>query len=444
MAKIIFIIGGNRSGKSRYALDLVKDRARVYYIASAEPKDEEMARRIARHKASRSEKFITIEEPVALSQALDQIPDTQEPVIWDCVTLYLANLVAHYERDYPERERLEEKILDHGRELLTQIIKRKNPFIIISNELGEGIIPTTPLGRFFVDLQGLINQQIAQAAHRVVKMEAGIPLVLKEKRWSGRLGTTSYVYPAGIVENVKRLLGKVQDIELVFFEDPQQTNLLTPEELDRLLLLTYERDLTFTVHFPLDLMLGGNERERELAIDSVTKVWQLSLPLKPRSYILHLPIVKSAIPTERIELDRPSRETWLARIERSICSLLSRDIDPDLLCLENLSYPFHYLDGLLEKYGLSVCLDVGHLLRYRYSLPDFLSRYYERIQVIHLHNSTEEQDHKGLVPPLSEEQEYLLRYLEEKDYRGILTLEVFNEEDFLRSYELVKAFLYGI
>jgi adenosyl cobinamide kinase/adenosyl cobinamide phosphate guanylyltransferase/sugar phosphate isomerase/epimerase len=441
MGRITFILGGNRSGKSTYGINLVKGAERVYYIATAEPLDEEMKNRIARHKANRPANFFTIEEPLALDRALKQIPDSKDPVILDCLTLYLSNLLFYYEKDCPDRDSLEEKILSQGKEILNLISKRNNPFIIISNELGQGTIPITPLGRLFTDLQGLMNQQVARVAHKVVKLEAGIPLILKEKKWCGRIGTTSYVYPADILENVKRLIGMVQDIELVFFDHANESNLISADDLAKLQLLSYGRDLTFTVHFPLGLMLGGNKVEQEEGLRSILKIWQLILPLNPINYILHLPIVKSMVPTNKIELDDPEREKWLVQIEDSLIRILSQGFTSTLLCLENLSYPFYYLDELIEKYDLSICLDVGHLLRYGYSLSDFLAKYYDKIRVVHLHNSMEEQDHKGLISPLSNEYKYLLSYLAEKDYSGVLTLEVFNEQDFFTSYSLVKDYL---
>ena len=441
MGNITLIIGGNRSGKSRYATNMVKAADRVYHIATAEPLDEEMAARTARHKANRPAHFITLEEPIALDKALARIPDSKDPVILDCLTLYLSNLLLYYEKDCPDKDKLEEKILNQGEYLLNLISQRNNPFIIVSNEVGQGAIPVTPLGRFFTDLQGLMNQQVARVAHRVIKLEAGIPIMLKGKKWGARLGTTSYVYPADIVENVKRLLGTVQDIELVFFDSINDSNLLSPEELERLLLLAYGRDLTFTVHFPLDLMLGGNQAEREEGINSVVNIWQLVTPLQPINFVLHLPIIKSTIPTSKIELADTQREQWLARVEDSLGKILGHGIHPPLLCLENLSYPFDYLDKLIERYNFSVCLDVGHLLRYGFSLPDFLKKYYDKIRIAHLHNSIGEQDHKGLVHPLSQEHSYLLDYLQEHDYTGVLTLEVFNEADFFSSYTLVKKYL---
>jgi sugar phosphate isomerase/epimerase len=188
-------------------------------------------------------------------------------------------------------------------------------------------------------------------------------------------------------------------------------------------------------------MLGGNKAEQEEGINSVVKIWESVIPLKPINLVLHLPIIKSTIPTSKIELDDTQRSHWLARVEESLERILGHGIYPPLLCLENLSYPFHYLDELIEKHNLSVCLDVGHLLYYGFSLVDFLKKYYDRIQVVHLHDSVDNQDHKGLVHPLSQEHSYLLDYLEGHNYTGVLTLEVFSEADFFSSYTLVKNYL---
>lgn len=171
---LTLITGGCRSGKSRYALSLATPHALRAFIATAEAVDEEMAARIRQHRAERGTGYVTIEEPLNPAGALDRLPTGCEVVIIDCVTTWLANLMhrkGDSGRSFPEVDRLLEK-LDHpaGR------------IIIVTNEVGAGIVPDNPLARRFRDLAGGLNQELARRADAVVCMIAGIPFALKGER----------------------------------------------------------------------------------------------------------------------------------------------------------------------------------------------------------------------------------------------------------------------
>lgn len=162
------MLGGARSGKSRHAQILAMATPPPWvYVATAEPLDEEMRERIAKHKASRGDGWSTIEAPIELPQAVAQAP-TGAPVVIDCITLWLSNLMlgAH----------------DVGA-AITRFIKtldgRTAPTIVVSSEVGAGLVPETALGRNFRDQAGLINQHLAVTAHHVVLMVAGLPMPLK-------------------------------------------------------------------------------------------------------------------------------------------------------------------------------------------------------------------------------------------------------------------------
>ena len=160
------ILGGARSGKTSLALKRAEAwPGRPVMIATAEALDEEMAERIEHHKAERGPAWRTIEAPLALAEALAGLAADEIAVV-DCLTLWLSNLM-HAERDLEaETHRLIAALA--GREL-----------ILVSNEVGLGIVPEIPLGRRFRDAAGRLNQAIAAAADQVLFVAAGLPLVLK-------------------------------------------------------------------------------------------------------------------------------------------------------------------------------------------------------------------------------------------------------------------------
>ena len=164
-----FLLGGARSGKSRRALALAESVSkRRIYIATAEALDDEMADRIARHKSERGAGWDTLEAPLALRQAITESCRPEQVCVVDCLTLWLSNLM-HHERD-PEAE---------TRALCAALKQANGPLILVSNELGLGLVPETALGRAFRDAQGRLNQAVADVCDRVEFIAAGLPMVLK-------------------------------------------------------------------------------------------------------------------------------------------------------------------------------------------------------------------------------------------------------------------------
>jgi adenosylcobinamide kinase / adenosylcobinamide-phosphate guanylyltransferase len=167
IAKLTFVLGGARSGKSRYAEGLITALPPPWiYVATAEPGDEEMAARIKSHRERRDGQWRTIEAPRELAKTLSACGDA--PVVVDCLTLWLSNLMLAEANIEEETAQLEKA--------LTAI---RVPLVLVANEVGSGIVPSYPLGRRFRDMQGMLNQRIAARAGRVILMVAGLPLVLK-------------------------------------------------------------------------------------------------------------------------------------------------------------------------------------------------------------------------------------------------------------------------
>jgi adenosylcobinamide kinase / adenosylcobinamide-phosphate guanylyltransferase len=165
------VLGGARSGKSAFAEKLVGDSglARVY-LATATPGDDEMRLRIAQHRTQRGEGWTTVEEPLALVDALTREVTHGRAVLVDCLTLWLSNLML-VGRD-PDIE---------ARRLTRFLGVAKYPVVLVSNEVGLGLVPDTPLGRRFRDAQGRLNQIVAALLPNVVFIAAGLPLWLKRQ-----------------------------------------------------------------------------------------------------------------------------------------------------------------------------------------------------------------------------------------------------------------------
>ena len=170
--QIILITGGARSGKSKYAEQRTGALGRRrLYIATAEAKDEEMARRIAEHKRRRGNDWITIEEPVELGSVLLAQRGRTDCALVDCLTLWLSNLLLRRDEKHAE-----EKFA----ELVQTLPQLDFHVVLVTNEVGWGIVPDNLLARQFRDLAGWANQRMAEAANEVVVTVAGIPMIVKK------------------------------------------------------------------------------------------------------------------------------------------------------------------------------------------------------------------------------------------------------------------------
>jgi adenosylcobinamide kinase/adenosylcobinamide-phosphate guanylyltransferase len=174
LAPVTLVLGGARSGKSRYAERLVEQAATCgTYCATAEPGDDEMMARIAAHRARRHEVgygnfWRTVEAPLTLAAAVSAEATVDRPLLIDCLTLWLSNLL------------LAGKCIEaETAALAAELREAAGPVVLVANEVGLGLVPETPLGRRFRDEAGRLNQEIAGLADRVVFVAAGLPLMLK-------------------------------------------------------------------------------------------------------------------------------------------------------------------------------------------------------------------------------------------------------------------------
>ena len=179
MAKqCILLLGGARSGKSHYAQQLAAELGgKVLFVATGEALDEEMQARIAEHQKARPENWRTLEIPTGIGRGVAKQIGDAEVVIIDCLTLLISNLLRG-EPDYPEAEK---RVTSEINELIACVDKLDASFVIVSNEVGMGLVPETRLGRIYRDLLGKANQLLASHATEVYLMVACLPVQVKRQ-----------------------------------------------------------------------------------------------------------------------------------------------------------------------------------------------------------------------------------------------------------------------
>ena len=172
-AKIVYVTGGARSGKSSFALQLAAPYSNRIFLATAEPFDGEMVKRIGKHREERGEQFTTVEEPLALDFALRALPEGTDVVLLDCLTVWAGNLM-HYAGERGERE-----MEPYIEGFLAVLRHPPCDIILVSNEVGMGIVPENAMARRFRDVAGIINQRVALLATEAWLLCSGLPLRLK-------------------------------------------------------------------------------------------------------------------------------------------------------------------------------------------------------------------------------------------------------------------------
>jgi len=249
-----------------------------------------------------------------------------------------------------------------------------------------------------------------------------------------RLGTTSYIVPADLITNVRFLASLVDDIELVLFEAEDVSNLPDEKTITELNEIARSHDLSYTVHLPLGLVLGSaDEEKRRSSVSQALRMVELTSTLNPIAYILHFEGERRGpVPSENMS-------GWIKALRASVRDLLHDGKAPSLFCVETLDYPFALVDPIVSDFGLSVCLDVGHTLLGGYPLDAYLGKYHDRIRVFHAHGIRDAKDHRDLGALRASELALLFGNLRSwASSPPVLTLEVFNEEDFRLSLDVVE------
>jgi sugar phosphate isomerase/epimerase len=250
-----------------------------------------------------------------------------------------------------------------------------------------------------------------------------------------RLGATSYIIEAGLVENARLLSGLVHDMELILFETKEMSNIPDRGILRALRSVALESGLSYTVHLPADVFFGHeDETERIRSVQWALKIIDITSCLDPIAYVVHFHGERRG----RNPASDLSR--WLSALERSIRTVLSSGIRPEMLCVETLDYPFSLIEGIVFRNSLSICLDIGHLAFYGYDVEEHLSRYLRRARVLHLHGHDNGSDHKALSLLNQDLLARVLCELEACPLAGrVATLEVFGLEDLEDSISCIRG-----
>jgi len=178
---ITLVLGGARSGKSGYAQKIASRFERVTFIATGQARDGEMRRKIAQHRRDRPASWRTVEAPVNLHKTICSESKKADVVLVDCLTLYVANVVG-------AKKRLNSESNAHIEDVCNAIRASEASVIVVSNEVGSGIVPPYRSGRMYRDLLGQMNQGVAQIADTVVLMVAGLPVAVKESKMTQHAG----------------------------------------------------------------------------------------------------------------------------------------------------------------------------------------------------------------------------------------------------------------
>jgi adenosylcobalamin phosphodiesterase len=249
-----------------------------------------------------------------------------------------------------------------------------------------------------------------------------------------RLGTTSYIIPADILPNAHYLAGKVRDIELILFEvDDGPNNLPSSEVIDELLQIASQHDLTYTVHLPLDLKLGDDGSQQDLSLVKAKRVIDCTRGLDPWAYVLHLD-GRSV----RTSTDAGLIRRWQDQSVRALELVAEWAGGAEKLAVENLeTYPLDFIKPVLDRIPVSRCVDIGHLWLDGHDPIPYLQTAFARTRVVHLHGIAE-RDHRSLAFMPQEKVRQVWHELIRANYEGVLTLEIFSEEDFISSLEVIR------
>jgi len=252
-----------------------------------------------------------------------------------------------------------------------------------------------------------------------------------------RIGTTSYIWPGDLVENAHFLADRVEDMELVLFDvEGGQNNYPDMAVLQELRAVSEQKGLSYTVHLPHDLHMAPDGSSRHESMLKARKAIECTLGLAPWSYVAHLD------GRELLDKSQPDgKAQWNQQAVRALKQISAWAGGPKSLAVENLDhYPPDFVDEVLEQFPASRCIDIGHLWCDGHDPLPFLQKHISRASVLHLHGVAE-RDHSSLCHMPEEELSRVISFIENSGFSGVLTLEVFGQDDFESSLEALYRVL---
>jgi adenosylcobalamin phosphodiesterase len=250
-----------------------------------------------------------------------------------------------------------------------------------------------------------------------------------------RLGTTSCIWHDYMLPNVERLAGVVDDVELLLFDI--ERDVPTAAEVARLGELGRRHALSYTLHTPLDASLASADEARRLTgVDKVRRAIAWGAPLAPLGNTVHVYLGDA----EHDAAPPRDLDAWRDRARRSLETILADVPSPRDLCVECIDYDFALIAPVVEALDLSVTLDVGHLMRDGRGMRAAVDKWLPRARILQLHGTRPDgRDHKSLTFAPRAEIEWLMRTLGERQFGGVLTLEVFDAADLETSLSTVRS-----
>jgi sugar phosphate isomerase/epimerase len=244
-------------------------------------------------------------------------------------------------------------------------------------------------------------------------------------RFPFSFGTTSYLYPADIASNITRLRGLADEMELILFESGDATNIPSPAEVARFGELAEPDGMRFNVHLPLDIdVVSRDPAFRAASLGMVDRLVELTAPLRPTSYTLHV-----------LRDEGDGREAWRERVRTS----LARIQPPrDRFCVETLQWDLRDIDDILRELGFSICIDAGHLLLYGYDVAEFFRFFAGRVSMVHLHGVRDGRDHLPLSALSAGERAQVAGAMRAAGYARSACLEVFAMQDYTDSVPALR------
>jgi len=249
------------------------------------------------------------------------------------------------------------------------------------------------------------------------------------------LGTTSYIYPGDIVPNVELLGDYVDEIQLLLFEGNSYSNIPDSSTIEYLNSIAKAKNISYSVHLPLDAYPGHeDEMIRRDSVAMIRRIYDIGTALQCRQFVFHY--------ASRNPDGKPfgNLQKWRDQLSKSTEELLTFDIHPHTLCVENLAYPFSWVSDLVEKYGLGKCIDVGHLRVNHFPVKTHIKKHLKETQIIHLHGLKRGIDHNGLSRKDRKSTMQLIEQMQQIAYNKTLILEVFQLDHLLESFKTFQRF----
>jgi sugar phosphate isomerase/epimerase len=246
-----------------------------------------------------------------------------------------------------------------------------------------------------------------------------------------KICTTSFIYPDHYIPNARMLSPYLDEIELLVFESQGANALPSRKVVAELCRLAADFDLSYNIHLPTDVSISDqNPVWQNNAVDTLIRVIELAQPLDPSALILHVPYSEKS-------LDKAVVRKWQNRVYQNLKEIVAAVENTNIIAIENLDYPLEMLEDIIVDLGLSICLDLGHLMVYGYDVLEIFNKYAAKTSVLHLHGVENGRDHITLERLSDKLFERVLQVLSK--FSGVVSLEVFSFENLDSSLKYLES-----